>query len=732
MKKMFLLVNWVLAFMLCQPVAAQDSRIVIGNEAYELSICDMDGDGKLTVADIAALIDLYLTGEEPIVDEKNNQFTLSLPEEAPVSEVFVKAYGAEVTPDSNHDYATSANVVSVVDGQGRMIYDCCASLDTVNVQRTLNLNALETAYSLLLPVFPNMFETTSDRTLNTLKSLLSELSETHALAAAIDRSIVNCGYLDMESIDTEYQAAVDRIVEKLGLRDNYLKAETGARRRLAPKAPAIVNGDGVWGLKLVMNSSEWVENASEKYWKCNLTAYNSNRFAYTAWIRGCKGDDGYAHYNEDATYDLVRERILKPQRVSTFMENFTDPITKPFKKDSWEGLANYFSDTYRLFTEEGFWFDDMTWDNTKKTFDMDFTTPRDVVIVAGPADDRLMNYYNVAKAIFTPMMKAIMKGAMEAEDEDYLLNFSIDMVTDPIYWNDFLAIMVNDNKGWGTKAKEIATLTWPKMSKHLDGYIQEKVKTKSSQWIWDHYGFTRAGELQKAVEDISDNWNVYLKKVEKYGDIALGVLGLTEGSYYYDLSLDFGQEEHEAVDLGLSVKWATMNVGASAPEEYGDYFAWGETEPKDYYDWETYRWCKGSDDNMTKYCTDSDYGTVDNKTVLDLEDDAAHANWGGTWRMPTEDEFTELRTKCTWEWTTQNGVNGRKVTGPNGNSIFLPAAGDRWNDRLYYAGRDGDYWSSSLYPDDDNGAYGLNFDSGGTGWSYGGRDSGHSVRAVCP
>ena len=190
--------------------------------------------------------------------------------------------------------------------------------------------------------------------------------------------------------------------------------------------------------------------------------------------------------------------------------------------------------------------------------------------------------------------------------------------------------------------------------------------------------------------------------------------------------------EHEAVDLGLSVKWATMNVGANAPEDYGDYFALGETEPKDNYSWETYKWCNGSSSTMTKYCTSSSYGTVDNKTVLDLEDDAARANWGGTWRMPTYDEYKELVDKCTTTWTSLNGVQGCKVTGPSGNSIFLPAAGYRDDSSLYDAGSYGYYWSSSL--DTDNPLYGwrLYFDSSYFFMgSYVSRCEGRSVRAVC-
>lgn len=195
---------------------------------------------------------------------------------------------------------------------------------------------------------------------------------------------------------------------------------------------------------------------------------------------------------------------------------------------------------------------------------------------------------------------------------------------------------------------------------------------------------------------------------------------------------------HEYVDLGLSVKWATCNVGASKPEEYGDYFAWGETEPKEYYDWSTYKWCRGSYDTQTKYCTNSNYGTVDNKTTLDLSDDAARANWGGSWRMPTTEEQQELIDNCTWTWTTQNGVYGYKVTskksGYTNKSIFLPAAGYLVYSSLYFAGSYGLYWSSSLCMDSPYNSYNaldVYFSSDDVYWNLNNRRAGFSVRPVC-
>ena len=134
-----------------------------------------------------------------------------------------------------------------------------------------------------------------------------------------------------------------------------------------------------------------------------------------------------------------------------------------------------------------------------------------------------------------------------------------------------------------------------------------------------------------------------------------------------------------AIDLGLSVLWATCNLGTSgfvsSPEEYGAYYAWGETGTKSNYSWETYKWCNGSSTTLTKYNTYSNYGIVDNKTELDPADDVAHVKLGGKWRMPTEEEWTELRTKCVWKETYNfngSGIFGEVVTAPNGNSIFLP------------------------------------------------------------
>ena len=200
----------------------------------------------------------------------------------------------------------------------------------------------------------------------------------------------------------------------------------------------------------------------------------------------------------------------------------------------------------------------------------------------------------------------------------------------------------------------------------------------------------------------------------------------------------------EDVDLGLpsGTLWATCNVGANSPENYGDYFAWGETKGyiggKMEFSWSTYKWCNGTDDPLTyllsKYCLDSNVGSVDNKTELVLVDDAAYVNWGPKWRMPSKEQFNELinSSYTTTEWTTLNGVNGRKITSKiNGNSIFLPATGGFFDNSPYGMGTNGNYWSRTLDVFGTFWANQLGFDSSRINTDYNSsRAVGLSVRPV--
>ena len=188
-------------------------------------------------------------------------------------------------------------------------------------------------------------------------------------------------------------------------------------------------------------------------------------------------------------------------------------------------------------------------------------------------------------------------------------------------------------------------------------------------------------------------------------------------------------DEIEAVDLGLSVKWANMNVGAKTPSGFGSYFAWGETKTKQFFSWNTYTWSKGDSPSLTKY------STLDRRTQLALSDDAARANMGGDWRMPTVDEYEELIDNCKWEWTNKDGVNGYKVTSKkNGNSIFLPITGFRFYGDVQFRAINGIYWTSSLYTANPYKAWCLEFNFSDVKVHYGdltsNRFSGRCIRAV--
>jgi len=260
-------------------------------------------------------------------------------------------------------------------------------------------------------------------------------------------------------------------------------------------------------------------------------------------------------------------------------------------------------------------------------------------------------------------------------------------------------------------------------------------------------------------------------KVKALDPKASFVFNAEDGSMTEDGEEDMNPKEdptngHAYVDLGITdangkkLLWATCNVGATNPEDYGQYFAWGETTTKSTYDWSTYKYCKGSSTTMTKYCNKSDYGYnsfTDTKTVLEAADDAATANWGGSWRMPTYAEQTKLRTECYWQWVTKyNGksVNGyvvykAKATADKGKysynnptlsatysvasdaHIFLPASGYRYDSSLGGAGSYGGYWSSSLDESYPGGAYYLDFDSSYVDWYGSYRYYGRSVRPVC-
>ena len=246
----------------------------------------------------------------------------------------------------------------------------------------------------------------------------------------------------------------------------------------------------------------------------------------------------------------------------------------------------------------------------------------------------------------------------------------------------------------------------------------------------DGDGFVTINDVTVLYNYILNDDMTYLSSSDVDGD---GAVTSGDVTVVYNILLGIIPDTHEYVDLGLpsGTLWATMNIGATTPEESGNHFAWGETTPKEVYDWTTYQWCNGRWNKMTKYCTISTHGNegfVDGKTELDPEDDAATSNWGSQWRMPSKAQLDELHTYCTWTWTTSNGVKGYRVS-RNGKSIFLPAA-EGYSGSTLSSYTLGYYWSRTLGDTKSYYANYLYFYSNSVTLDAFDRSAGCTVRAV--
>ena len=279
---------------------------------------------------------------------------------------------------------------------------------------------------------------------------------------------------------------------------------------------------------------------------------------------------------------------------------------------------------------------------------------------------------------------------------------------EPVSQQQFIRILTNIyNVSYQANAIEVK----------VDSNVKFEYSILDASWIKEREVVTRAASTHNFVFEISKN---------TYCNIREAQIVFYNAEYALSDTLTLVQEGNpdiKAVNLGLSVKWASCNVGATSPEEYGDYFAWGETEPKDSY---------YSDNSVTYNLSISELesrGIIGADGNLTAAYDAATANWGGDWRMPTLDEIKELGDKCTWEWTTVNNVYGHKITGPNGNSIFLPVAGYCFSTSFYDADSFGYYWSATSHSNNYF-AYYLYSGSKMYGWFHNYRYGGFPVRPV--
>ena len=255
----------------------------------------------------------------------------------------------------------------------------------------------------------------------------------------------------------------------------------------------------------------------------------------------------------------------------------------------------------------------------------------------------------------------------------------------------------------------------------------EIISVKPIGDYWYKYDFYDMGiRASNIIKVIKKNGKIIIESVQYLGFIDNEGKEVDFTSYNDDdnkayLSCPDNNHPHP-IDLGLpsGTKWACCNVDASTPEGYGGYYAWGETKEKDVYDLSTYIYCDGSDDTYHDLGSD----------IAGTKYDVAHVKWGGDWNMPSLKQFQELRDNCTYEWATQNGVEGGKFIGSNSGSIFLPAAGYRWGSEIGGASNYG-YYGSSLGESKEGNVYYLFLSDSNVDWGYNFyRHNGLSVRPV--
>ena len=338
-----------------------------------------------------------------------------------------------------------------------------------------------------------------------------------------------------------------------------------------------------------------------------------------------------------------------------------------------------------------------------------------------------------------------------------LYNMNGDVISEAKYYNK-MPVCITDFKQTGSHyEKDGYTYNGWTYSYEYDVTVIVELDDPEGVADWGYVYEDPNGKIARiSLKDFSspysDSRYVYYRN-EASSTVRLYEYVKYEGSENYEYGEPVDYEVHHGlttcpdgnhphmIDLGLpsGTKWACCNVGASSPEQYGGYYAWGETEEKDVYNPVTYKYTSGVDEDGDGWYDDYHEDTGLNGIWQHIGDDiagtqydVAHVKWGGSWRMPSYKQQAELGENCSRTWTTQNGVNGMLVTGPNGGTVFLPAAGYRWFDYLYGEGEYGLYWSSSLYPSLEIYACSLLFYSGFWYWGYDDRHGGFSVRAVCP
>ena len=456
---------------------------------------------------------------------------LELPTNSNLSVGTVEVYGdgSKVNVGSNGNFKTNGSTFVVTNKDNKVVYLNYASVGETSNKKEVVLNATETAVSMLIPVFPNVFTSLSEENFQSLRQLLEQLPETQTLAKAIEANITKNGYLNIDEVAVPHKQAVDKVKKLAGLDDTSNSNGRYASSHTSRKTPTVVKGTHR-GIRLDVKEMKYSEEKGT--WECTLTAY-SDRLSYCSLVHAyevTQNPDGTYNIQSDRSFGSEMKYILSPMSSSKFRKVFT----------TWSGIAKYFSDTKKLFTEDGFGFGDMTFDMTKtEDIKFEFTAPDQGIAVLTSKESRYLEMYNVATLVLTPVIKSIGKNIKtEAALVSFLKNYVTDLASDVEFVNNFALIADNTSLNKIDKWTQFSTLFYNKFKKHIVSSIK-----KEAGAIAKSYFISFMGEKATSVENLLDNISLLNKITLTFCDTFGQLFGIgNESALFFevkDLNFDF-------------------------------------------------------------------------------------------------------------------------------------------------------------------------------------------------
>ena len=502
----------------------QDAQLVAEINGKEVrSVNRISSDVTLELGKSYGMVAVW-DGENLTLGEVNGDGVIKLPEGAnvKVDDITVMGDGQEVTVGANGTFSTEANALIAYGKDDKLLYINLLSTDTEGHEHKPELNALQTAITMLLPALPNIFDASGFEGFTRLKEQIGALPETATLAKAIDQSIVRRGHLEVDDVSNEYSAALNKLKTLLGLNKNYLKpASRKAYRASRRNTPvALENGTlfkNKQGIRIDLNDSQWDKKSEQ--WELTLTAY-SERLAYSAINVVDVMPDG----TQFPMYDglEVLKYLVKPMSPKSFVDKFT----------SLDGLGNYFSDTYKFFTEEDFELDDMTFDMQKASgILLKFGTPSVQLQVIAPKDNSYLLTYQIVLSFVKPLMsfiggkaaKAIVGDGKELEDE-VMQDVMKDLMSAGMIEKTARDVLEGKTKDLGD----------------VYDFVVERVKKYFEKWLFNWPQLVASEAVETAMNNI-----LFFKKVAfEILDFTSGYMGIGMcESYCVDLHLDFEESK---------------------------------------------------------------------------------------------------------------------------------------------------------------------------------------------